>query len=166
MVEWYHQLDGCKFEKTLGVGDRYGSLSCCSLWGCRKLDTSEWLNWTDSAYKLNKQGENIQPWHTPFPILNQSIVSCLVLTVASWSVYRFLRRQVRWSGIPISLRIFQFIVIHTVKGFSVVNEAEVMFFWNSFAFSMIHWMLAILSPAPLPFLNPVCTSGNSQFTYC
>ena len=28
-------------------------------------------------------------------------------------------------GIPISLRIFQFVVIHTVKGFSVVNEAEV-----------------------------------------
>ena len=31
----------------------------------------------------------------------------------------------RWSGIPISLRLFQFVVIHTVKGFSVVNEAEV-----------------------------------------
>ena len=42
--------------------------------------------------------------------------------------YRFLRRQVRWSGIPISLRIFQFIVIHTVKGFSIVNEAEINVF--------------------------------------
>ena len=30
-----------------------------------------------------------------------------------------------WSGIPISLRIFQFIVIHTVKGFDVVNKAEI-----------------------------------------
>ena len=29
-----------------------------------------------------------------------------------------------WYGIFISLRIFQFVVIHTVKGFSVVNEAE------------------------------------------
>ena len=55
-----------------------------------------------SAYKLNKQGNIIQPWHTPFPILNQSIVPCPVLTVASWPAYRFLRRQVRWSGIPIS----------------------------------------------------------------
>ena len=36
-----------------------------------------------SAYKLNKQGDNIQPWCIPFPILNQSIVPCLVLTVAS-----------------------------------------------------------------------------------
>ena len=30
-----------------------------------------------------------------------------------------------WSGIPISLRIFQFVVIHTVKGFGIVNKAEV-----------------------------------------
>ena len=59
-----------------------------------------------SAYKLNKQGDNIQPWYTPFLVLNQSIVPCLVLTVASWPAYRFLTRQVRWSGIPISLRIF------------------------------------------------------------
>ena len=55
-----------------------------------------------SAYKLNKQGDNIQPWCTPFPIGNQSVVPCPVLTVASWPAYRFLRRKVRWSGIPIS----------------------------------------------------------------
>ena len=54
------------------------------------------------AYKLNKQGDNIQLWRTPFPILNQSVVSCPVLTVASCPAYRFHR----WSGIPISLRIF------------------------------------------------------------
>ena len=48
-----------------------------------------------SAYKLNKQGDNIQPWHAPSPIWNQSVVPCLVLTVASWPVYRFLKRQVR-----------------------------------------------------------------------
>ena len=36
-----------------------------------------------SAYKLNKQGVNMQPWHTPFPIWNQSVVPCPVLTVTS-----------------------------------------------------------------------------------
>ena len=81
-----------------------------------------------SAYKLNKQGNNIQPWRTPFPILNQSVVSCPVLTVASWPVHRFLRRQVRCSGIAISLRIFHFVVFHTIKGFGIVNEAEVDIF--------------------------------------
>ena len=59
-----------------------------------------------SAYKLNKQGDNIQRWRTPFPIWNQSVVRCPVLTVASWPAYRFLKKWVRWSGIPISFRIF------------------------------------------------------------
>ena len=71
-----------------------------------------------SAYKLNKQDDNIQPWHTPFPIWNQSVVLCPVLTAASWPAYRFLRRQVRWSGYSHLLKNFpQFVVIHTVKGF-------------------------------------------------
>ena len=64
-----------------------------------------------SAYKLNKgdniqQGDNIQPWRTPFPIWNQSVVPCPVLTFAFWPAYRFLRSQVGCSGIPISWRIF------------------------------------------------------------
>ena len=46
-----------------------------------------------SAYKLDKQGDNIQPWCTPLPIWNQSVVPCPVLTVVSCLVYRFLRRQ-------------------------------------------------------------------------
>ena len=69
------------------------------------------------AYKLNKQGDNIQPWRTPFPIWNQSVVPCPVLTVASWPTYRFLRRQVRWSGRWYShlLKNFpQFVVIYNV----------------------------------------------------
>ena len=82
-----------------------------------------------SAYELNKQGDNIQPWCTPFLIWNQSVVPCTVLTVASWPANRFLRRQVKWSGIPISFKNFlQFDVIHTVKDFSIVNEAEVEVF--------------------------------------
>ena len=52
-------------------------------------------------------------------------LSFSVLTVASWPAYRFLRRQVRWSGIPISWRIFHSFVIYTVKGFGLVNKAEV-----------------------------------------
>ena len=61
-----------------------------------------------SAYKLNKQGDNRKPWRIPFPISNQSVVPCPVLAVASWPANRFLRKQVRWCSIPISLRIFQF----------------------------------------------------------
>ena len=51
-----------------------------------------------SALKLNKQGDSIQPWHTPFPIWNQSVVLRPVLTFASWPAYRILKRQIRRSG--------------------------------------------------------------------
>ena len=59
-----------------------------------------------SAYKLNKQGDNIQPWRAPFPVWNQSVVPCPVLTVASWPACRFLKMQVRRSDSSISWRIF------------------------------------------------------------
>ena len=79
-----------------------------------------------SAYKLSKQSDSIQPWCTPFPIWNQSVVPCPSLNVASRPAYRFLSRQVRGSAIPISFKNFpQFFVMHTVKGVSIVNEAEV-----------------------------------------
>ena len=71
---------------------------------CASSNLAFWTMY--SACKLNKQGDNIQPWCTPFPIWNWSVVLCLVLMVASWPAHRFLRRQVRWSSIPISLRIF------------------------------------------------------------
>ena len=56
---------------------------------------------------------------------NQSAVPCPVLTVASWPIDRFLKRQIRWSGIPISKNFLQFVVIYTVKGFAIVNKAKV-----------------------------------------
>ena len=78
-----------------------------------------------SAHKLNKEDNNIQPWHTPFPILNQSIVPCPVLTVASWPAHRFLRRQVRWSGIPISLRIFHSFFLRGIYGSTNLNSFSI-----------------------------------------
>ena len=76
-----------------------------------------------SAYKLNKQSDNIQPWCSPLLIWNQSVVSCPVLTIASWPAYRFLRREVRYFY---PLKNFpQFVVIHTVKGFGIDSKAEV-----------------------------------------
>ena len=78
-----------------------------------------------SAYKLNKQGDNIQPSRTPFPILNQSVVPCLVLMVVSWPAYRFLKTPVKWSGVSITLRMFHSLLWSIVKSFGVVNEADV-----------------------------------------
>ena len=48
MAGWHHQLDGCEFGWTLGVGDGQGGLACCDSWGRKESDTTERLNWTDS----------------------------------------------------------------------------------------------------------------------
>ena len=47
MVRWHHRLDGHEFEQVLGVGDGQGKLVCCSPWGHKESDTTEWLNWTE-----------------------------------------------------------------------------------------------------------------------
>ena len=44
MVGWHHRIDGYEFEQALEVGDGQGSLACCSPWGWKQLDTTEWLN--------------------------------------------------------------------------------------------------------------------------
>ena len=44
MVGWHHRLDGCEFERTLGIGVGQGGLVCCNSWGHKELDTTERLN--------------------------------------------------------------------------------------------------------------------------
>ena len=53
-----------------------------------------------SAYKLNNQADNIQPWLNSFPNFEPVRCPCPVLTVASWPAYRFLRRLVRGLTFP------------------------------------------------------------------
>ena len=44
MVGWHHGRNGHEFEQALGVGERHGSLTCCSPWGRKEVDTTERLN--------------------------------------------------------------------------------------------------------------------------
>ena len=41
VVGWHYRLNRHEFEQTLGVGDRQGSLACCSPWGCKESDMTE-----------------------------------------------------------------------------------------------------------------------------
>ena len=94
-----------------------------------------------TIYSLTQFFSNFEPVHCPRPIL----------TVASWPAYRFLKSQVRWSGIPISWRIFQFVVIPRVKGFGIVNKAEIdvfsgtllLFRWSNRCWQFDLWFLCV-----------------------
>ena len=81
----------------------------------------------DSAYKLNKQGDNIQPLCTLFPIWDQSVrcsmsgsnccyLSCIQVSQEAGKVVWYSHL---FKNFP------QFVVIHTVKGFCIANEAEI-----------------------------------------
>ena len=48
MIGWHHRLDGHEFESALQVGDGQGSLACCSPWGHKEFETTEWLNNKDT----------------------------------------------------------------------------------------------------------------------
>ena len=79
----------------------------------------------NSAYKLNKQGDNVQPWCTPFPIWNQSVLPCPVLTHFLICIQISQEAgQVGWYS-HLFQNFPQFVVIHTVKGFGIVNKAKV-----------------------------------------
>ena len=119
-----------------------------------------------SAYKVNKQGDSIQPWCTPFLIWNQSVVhvqfSLCLLTCMQISQKA---GQVIWHS-HLFQNFPQFVVIHTVSGFGIANKSKVDVFLELLIFLMIQWMLAIWSLVPLPFLKPAWTSGSSWFMYC
>ena len=63
MVGWHHWLYGHGFGWTPGVGDGQGGLACCSSWGRKESDTTEWPNWTEliigSQFVTSLQWTNI-----------------------------------------------------------------------------------------------------------
>ena len=56
MAGWHHWPDGHESEWTPGAGDGQGGLVCCDSWGCKELDTTEQLNWTESINSRMKGG--------------------------------------------------------------------------------------------------------------
>ena len=44
MVGWHHRLNGHEFGQTLGTGDEWGTLACCSPLGHKEPDATEQLN--------------------------------------------------------------------------------------------------------------------------
>ena len=44
MVGWHHQLNEHEFKQSPGNSEGQGSLACCSPWGFKDSDMTEWLN--------------------------------------------------------------------------------------------------------------------------
>ena len=85
MVQWHHRLNGHEFEKVSGVGDGQGSLVCCSPWGCKELDTTERLNWTEWMTTGKVKPSSIYPSSLVF--LYFPIMPVSLQKVTKWELY-------------------------------------------------------------------------------
>ena len=72
MVGWHHWLDGHEFEQAPEMGDGQGSLVCYSPWGCKELDITEWLNWTELNWDYKQK-----LWTAIFKVSSMELTHCL-----------------------------------------------------------------------------------------
>ena len=94
MVGCHHQLDGHEFEQALGVGDGQGSLVCCSPWGHKEVDMTEWLNWKC----WNQQFSLIHLIFSDFNFLKTfMIVLCYHRNIILWEYYVYIPKSSQWS---------------------------------------------------------------------
>ena len=120
-----------------------------------------------SAYKLNKRGDNYTALMYSFP--NFEAVHCFMYGsdycfLTCMQVSQEAGKVIWYSHLFKSFP--QFVLIHTVKGFSVVNEAEVYVFREFLWFFYDPVDVSNLIFGSSAFSKPSCTSGSSWFTYC
>ena len=63
MVGWDHWFNGQEFEQTPGDSEGQGSLDCCSPWGCKESDMTEWLNKRVKLKWTHHKKEIVIMWH-------------------------------------------------------------------------------------------------------
>ena len=87
MVRRHHWLNGHEFEKTLGVGDEQGGLACCSPWGLKESDMTEWLNWTEYYKKKNLWWIHVDVWQNQYNIAKFYFLKSDNLSISSlWKI--------------------------------------------------------------------------------
>ena len=75
MAGWLHWCNGHELGQTLGDGEGQGGLECYSPWGCKELDTTEWLNWTEHSGWSPTVPRGDAFVHTPPPPASHCTVS-------------------------------------------------------------------------------------------
>ena len=115
MVGWHHQLSGHGFGWTPGVGDEWGGLVCCRLWGRKELDTTERLIWTvlqpsppSIADLISHWTEALSPWNTmstfpaPWSLAPTILLSASMVFVILGASYKWNRTSVSFCSCVIT----------------------------------------------------------------
>ena len=184
MFGWHHQLNGHEFEQALGVGDGQGSLECCSPWGCKESDMTEWPNWLTDWCSVNLSSNFLLMGEAVFPSCSlawgPTMIEVIVIMVTSFK--RFFAStpcgsqdcciQCPWPrGRPLSThtsaRDSWTLIDKSDSGscgvtasFSWVLVRIRLFFVPSKSVSLVLWMFYNQIPLAFKF------SGGSQFLRC
>jgi len=97
----------------------------CLMYSAYKLYSTYIAKWQYTA--LMYSVPNLEPVHCSMSGSNCCFLTCMQVSQEAGKVVWYLFKnfpQVRWSGISLRIWLCVF-VIHTVKGFSVINEADV-----------------------------------------
>ena len=101
---------------------------------------------------LNKQGDNMQPLCSCFPILNQPVVQCLTCIQVTQETGKVVWYSHFFKNFP------QFVVIHTVKGFSIISDTEIDILLEFPCFLYDLTNVGNLIPGSSAFSNLACVS--------
>ena len=125
MAGWHHRLNGLEFEWTPGVGDGQGGLACCSSWGCKESDTTEWLNWTQDWF-----------WYSVFLSLWTVCACCTIQTGLGFSWFGSLD-----AGKSVMLAFFFLLVLSVLpEDFSNISRHLLMVSLLEGLYQSIHFL--------------------------
>ena len=97
----HHWLNGHEFEQALGDGDGQGSLVCCSPWGLKELDTTEWWegNGTPLQYFCLENPMDGGAWWAAV----HGVARVGHDWVTSLSLFTFMHWRGKWQPTPVFL---------------------------------------------------------------
>ena len=87
MVGWHHRLNGHEFKQAPGDGEGQGSLACCSPWGRKESNMTEWLNNNNLEYIKNVYNNNKKKQTTHFKKWTLNLNIHFSTVTQTWNKY-------------------------------------------------------------------------------
>ena len=143
----HHWLNGHEFGQALGVDDGQGGLMCCSPWGRKELDMTEWRNWLNRDFQLKAGELNLIFCFRLFPSI---YVSC-----SPKSITHFLKHNI-WLTIWLSCYRVHFLASVSARWFNEMKflSRECTFRWCvPFVHNMFHYVIYTKRNVFIPFYS-------------